>query len=119
MQLILAVLAVLGIAAVLSRAVRALLSLLRGGIDMFVARDLSDVRRQRGDITGMEEAADLRRSGRQRRARGIARLVLWVGLLIVPTLTVWPLQLCAVYSILWLIPGGGLPVRTSGNVVQR
>ena len=119
MQLLLAVLAVVGIAAVLSRAMHALFSLLRGGIDMFVARDLGDVRRQRGDLTGMEEAAALRRSGRQLRARGIARLSLWVGLLIVPVLTAWPLQLCAAYSILWLLPGGGMPVRTPGNIAVR
>ena len=119
MQLILAILAVVGITAVLSRATRALFSLLRGGIDMFVARDLGDVRRQRGDLTGMEEADALRRSGRQRRAQAIARLILWVGLLIVPILTAWPLQLCAAYSVLWLLPGGGIPARASGNIAVR
>jgi hypothetical protein len=71
---------------------------------MFLARDLHDVRAQRGDLTGMEEANALRTSGRRRRTRAIARLSFWVGLLIVPVFTPWPVELCAVYSCLSLLP---------------
>ena len=112
MQFIVLLLAVMGVLAVLARAVRASFSLLRGGVDMFLARDLHEVRAQRGDLTGMQEADALRRIGRQRRAKAAARLSFWIGLLLIPTFTPWPAQLCAAYAILWLVPrkdkSGGL-----------
>lgn len=114
MQEFLPVLAVLGVLAVISRAGRAVLSLLRGGVDAFIARDLHDVRAQRGDLTGMQEAESLRRAGRQRRAIAIARLLFWVGLLFVPGYTPWPAQLRAAYCIFWVIP----PRRNRGPTVR-
>ncbi len=104
MLLLIRLLAVLGVIAVLGRVVRALFSLLRGGVDMFMARDLHETRAQRGDVTGMQEAVSLRRVGRQRRAVAAARLSFWIGLLIVPSFTPWPAQLCAAYCIFWLLP---------------
>jgi hypothetical protein len=104
MLLLVRLLAVIGVLAVLVRAGRALLSLLRGGVDMFLARDLHEVLAQRGDLTGMQEAVTMRRTGRQRRTAAAARLSFWVGLLIVPNFTPWPAQLCAAYTVFWLFP---------------
>jgi hypothetical protein len=113
MLFLLRFLAVIGVLAVIAHAGRALFSLLRGGVDMFVAKDLHEVRAQRGDLTGMQEAVDLRRMGRQRRGIALVKLVLWIGLLIVPSFTSWALQMRAAYALLWLLPRprGGIGVR--------
>jgi hypothetical protein len=120
MFLLLRILAVIGVLAVLVRAGSALFSLLRGGIDMFLARDLHEVRAQRGDLTGMEEARALRRTGLQRRTIAAARLSFWIGLLIIPNFTPWPAQMCAAYCVFWLLPrnraAGGLRTRMSIRV---
>ncbi len=112
MLFIVRLLAVLGVLAVLARAVRAALSLLRGGVDMFLARDLHEVRAQRGDLTGMQDAAALRQTGRKRRTIAAAAVSLWVGLLIIPIFTPWPAFLYAAFTIFWLLPrrpaGSGL-----------
>ncbi|MEO5509518.1 MAG: hypothetical protein ABIS27_02745 [Longimicrobiales bacterium] len=115
MLLLVPVLAIIGVAAVLARAFRALFSLLRGGVDMFVANDLHDVRAQRGDLTGMEEATALRRSGRERRAVAAARISFWIGLLIAPGFTPWPAHLCASYVIFWLLPDRPSAPRIRGS----
>jgi hypothetical protein len=122
MQEFLPVLAVLGVLAVISRAARAVFSLLRGGVDIFLARDLHDVHAQRGDLTGMQEAQELRRTGRRRRALATARLLFWIGLLIVPGYTEWPSQLRAACCIFWVIPprrNRGPTVRTQVRVSTR
>lgn len=118
MLFLLRMLAVLGVLAVIARAGRALFSLLHGGVDMFLARDLHDVRAQRGDLTGMEEAVSLRRTGRRRRALAGVKLLFYIGLIVVPAYTSWPMHLRAVYNILWLLPRTGAPdgVRARFNV---
>jgi hypothetical protein len=115
MLLLLRILALLGVLALLLQAGRAAFALVRGGVDMFVAKDLHEVRSQRGDLTGMQEAIDLRRVGRRRRAAGIARLSFWVGLLIIPSFTPWALQMRAACAAFWLWPRprGGVQIRTS------
>jgi hypothetical protein len=120
MPVFLRVLAVFGVLAVLFQAGRAMFSLLRGGVDMFLARDLHEVRAQRGDLTGMQEANALRRTGRQRRAIAAARLSFWIGLLIIPNFTPWPAQMCAAYCVFWLFPrrprGAGIRAHMRVNV---
>lgn len=100
-------LAVLGVLAVISRAGRAVFSMLRGGLDMFVARDLRNTHSQRGDLTGMQEADDLRRAGNKRRAFAIGRFIFWVALLFVPRFTPDPEKLRAAYCIFWILPPRG------------
>src|SRR4051812_31201270 len=97
-------LAVLGVLAVIAHAGRALFALLRGGVDMFVARDLHEVRSQQGDLTGMQEAVALRTLGRKKRAIGLLKLCFWIALIFVPSFTAFPSQLRALYCIFWLLP---------------
>jgi hypothetical protein len=108
MMLLLKAAAVLGVVIILLRAGGALFSLLRGGLDIFLARDLHEVRSQRGDLTGMQEAAALSKAGRTRRALAAARLCAWLVLLIIPGFTPWPTAMRAAYCIFWLFPR---PVR--------
>jgi hypothetical protein len=104
MQIVLLVLAVLGIAAVLRHLVTALSRLLRRGLDVFVARRVADVRAHHGDITGLSDATSAQKLARRERRNAIAIVGLWVGLLVAPAFTAWPEYLYAVYNFLWLIP---------------
>jgi hypothetical protein len=93
-----------GIAAVLLRAASALFDALRGGVESFLAQDLAEIRARRGDLSGLEEAAELRAAARRRRLLSLGVFSMWLGLLIIPPLTPWPEFLYAAYSLLWLLP---------------
>lgn len=108
MNAILLILAVTGFAALAARTVRAMLRLLGRGVDEFLAAETVNTRANRGDITGMDEAADLQSDARRRRLGALARFAAWIGLLIAPPMTPWSAQLYAVCSVLWLLPGSGL-----------
>jgi hypothetical protein len=97
-------LAALGIAAIIVRAVGAAFRALRGGVEGFLARDLADVRAQRGDLTGLADAAAVRAEARRRRLVALGALAFWIGLLLVPPLTPWPAFLYAIFALLWLVP---------------
>ena len=97
-------LAIAGIAAILLRIVTAGFGVLRVGVDGYLAREMGNVRAQRGDITGLRESAESRALLRRRRFRATGVLLMWVGLLLVPPLTPWPQLLYAAYSLLWLLP---------------
>ena len=120
MSFLLGALAVSGVIAILARIARGLFTLLRGGVDMVLARDLADVRAQRGDLTGIEEAAALRRNGRQLRTRALLVIAFWAGLLVVPFLTANATQILAAYSVLWLLPRrAGTGPRVHVGVMRR
>jgi hypothetical protein len=104
LDLPLTLLAIVGAAAVLLRAAGAAFRALRGGFAAFMARDLADVRAQRGDLTGFADAAAATGAARRRRMVALGAAAFWVGLLFVPPLTPWPRFLYAVYSLLWLVP---------------
>lgn len=104
MRILILLLAVAGGLAVFSRVVRALLRLLHRGIDAFVAREVADLRAQKGDLTGLADASRQRADARRRKVLAVAALSFWVVLLVAPPLTPWPALLYALYSVLWLIP---------------
>jgi hypothetical protein len=104
MDLLYTLLAVAGVAAVVIRAIGAAFRALRGGVDAFLARDVADNRAQRGDLTGLADAAEYRSAARQRRMVALGAVAFWAGLLFVPPLTPWPRFLYAVYALLWLVP---------------
>jgi hypothetical protein len=105
-RFLITVLAFAGVLAVLYRAARTMLRLLRRGVDALVAGEMAELRAQRGDLTGMADAAGAREVARRRRFLALAMLCFWVLLLIVPPLTPWPGLLYALYSVLWLVPHG-------------
>jgi hypothetical protein len=106
MQTAIVLLAVAGVIAVALRLFRSLFMSLRGGVDAFIARDMADVRARRGDLTGVDDARASAALARRRRMIAFGTASVWLGLLIVPTLTPWPTLLYAGYSVLWLIPRG-------------
>jgi hypothetical protein len=97
-------LAAAGVIAVMLRLLRAFFAALRGGVDTFLAHDVADTRAQRGDLTGVDDARGAARLARRRRLLALGTASVWIGLLVVPTLTPWPALLYASYSLLWLIP---------------
>lgn len=105
------ILGVLGFAAVAWRFIRAAGRLLARGADTLIVGGVAERRAQRGDITGMQEAAVARsQSGRTRR-RAAAFALLWLVLLIAPTLTSATTELYALYSPLWLLRTRRSPQR--------
>lgn len=96
--------AVAGFAAVALRAMKALLYVARFAAEAFLARNLADTRAQRGDLTGVADAAQARVVARRRRLAAVGSLLVWGCLLIVPPLTSFPALLYASYSLLWLVP---------------
>jgi hypothetical protein len=97
-------LALAGFAAAALRAGIALLAVIESGAESFLARDLEDVRRRRGDLTGLTDAAEVRSAARRRRLVALGFFSMWAGLLLIPPLTSWPQLLYAAYSVLWLVP---------------
>lgn len=104
MRYLVLLLAFFGVVAVLGRVLRALLRLLHRGIDTLVAGEVEDLRAQRGDLTGMADAAKQKAVARRGRLVAAAKFSFWIGLLVAPPLTPWPATLYAIYSVLWLVP---------------
>ncbi len=112
MRVALLVLGVLGWAAVVWRLLWATLHLVQRGADSMLAGDVAVRRADRGDITGMQEAAAERSASVRTRRRAAAFVLLWLVLLIVPTLTTTTELLYALYSPLWLLRTTRSPRRS-------
>lgn len=104
------ILAVLGVAALIWRLVRAGYALVRRGVEAFLARESAALRERQGDITGLVEADAHARSARRSRLRAALTALLWLALLAVPPLTPWSLEIYAACSLVWLI-GDESPIR--------
>lgn len=103
MNVVLTLLAVLGVLALVYRAAASLLRLLGTSVDRLFAREAATVRANRGDLTGMAEASAWQaRTGRRRR-RALAVFLAWVVLLVVPPLSPWGRAVYAACSALWLL----------------
>ncbi len=103
MRVGLLILGVIGFAAVAWRLLWATLRLLHRGADSVMAGEVVGRRADRGDITGMQEAAAARSTSVRTRRRASAFALLWLVLLIAPTLTASTELLYALYSPLWLL----------------
>jgi hypothetical protein len=104
MRIAILLLSIAGFAAVALRAGIALVDALRGGVDSVLARDLADIRARRGDLTGLQDAADVRAAARRERMIAVTAFLMYIGLLAVPPLTPWPNLLYSAYALLWLVP---------------
>jgi hypothetical protein len=112
MRVVIYLLGIAGFAAVTLRAALALLNALSGGVESLLARDLTEIRARRGDLTGVQEANDLQGAARRHRLLALGAFSMWAGLLVVPALTPWPALLYAGYALLWLVPRRrGAPTR--------
>lgn len=106
MTLLLALIALPGIAAVVLRWSTAMFGMARHAVERYVAGQVAESRAQRGDISGMSEAEIIRRRSREEQRRLLLQLLLWSGLLIAPLFLPATLVLYALYGLLWLVPRG-------------
>ena len=113
MTLLFAVIAIPGIAAVLLRWSSAALVVARYSLERFVAGQIADSRAQRGDISGMSEADNIRRKSRAAQRRALGLLLLWSAALVVPIVLPGTFIIYILYGLLWL-----LPRPKTGTVVQ-
>ncbi len=103
--------AVFGFIALLRRAGRAAVAVLRRGVDSFLSRETADVRARRGDLTGLAEAEETSRRARGARLRAGGALLFWLALLAIPPLIDMATTIYAVCAMLWLAP----PLRLRGG----
>ncbi len=96
-------LAIAGFLAVLRGLARAMLGLLVRGVEVVMAREATDIRARRGDITGLSAADEQRALARRHRRRSAAAVAFWAALIVVPVLTPWTRWLYAAWSPLWLL----------------
>lgn len=104
MQLLLRILAAAGLLALVLRSGRVLLRLLLGAAETVATREAVNVQARRGDLTGREDALAAYDGARRRRRASLLRLLLCVGLLLLPPLTPWPALIAASYNVLWFLP---------------
>jgi hypothetical protein len=105
MELVILILAASGFLALLGRVVMALLRLLRGSAESFLASDVAEVRARRGDLTGLQEAKQWRGVMRRDRLRSAFRLGFWLLLLAGAPAAGFAREVYTACSVLWLLPG--------------
>jgi hypothetical protein len=115
MTFVLILLAIPGVLAVLLRLGVALFGTTKHTIEWFVARQISNQRAERGDLSGLAEAEKIRgEAARQQRRWGLHALA-WTTLLAFPLLVPGAVIVYPLYSILWVLPRhsiAGKPART-------
>lgn len=102
MTLLLALIALPGIAAVLLRWFAAVVQAARFSAERFVASQIAGQRAQRGDISGMTEAENIRRRSRNEQLAGIGRVLLWSAALALPVFLPGTFVIYALFGLLWL-----------------
>lgn len=103
MTLILILLAIPGVLAVLLRLGKALLRAGKFSLERYVARQIVDQRAGRGDLTGMEEAEQVRAVAAQKQVRFLGETLLWAGLLALPLVFPPAIFLYPFYAIFWFV----------------
>jgi len=104
MDFLVLVLAIAGFLAASRGLARASLGLLVRGVEVVVAREETDIRARRGDLTGLSAADEHGALARRRRLASAAAVAFWGALLVAPLLTPWTRWLYAAWSALWLLP---------------
>jgi hypothetical protein len=121
LSLVLLLLAVLGVAALVSRLARAGLRLGLNVVEATAANGLAEVSHRRGDITGFLERQASGAALRRARRRNLAALLGYGLLLAVPLFAGFAREVYAASALLWLLPRR--PVRpspaTSTEITQR
>jgi hypothetical protein len=111
MTFILILLAVPGVLAVLLRLGVALFAAAKHSVEWFVARQISNQRAERGDLSGLSEAEKIRNeAGRQQRRFGLHALI-WLTLLAFPLMVPGAVIVYPLYSILWFLPRHRVPAK--------
>jgi hypothetical protein len=112
MTIILILLAIPGVLAVLLRLGIDLLHATRHTIEWYVARQISQQRAQRGDLSGLAEADKLRAAAAQKQRWYGMHAALWIVLLAFPLMIPGAVVVYPLYSLLWLLPRRRFSVET-------
>lgn len=104
MTLLLALIALPGIAAILIRWSAAVFNAARHSAERFVAGQIADQRAARGDISGMTEAENIRQRSRREQFDGLLRVLFWTAALAVPIFIPGTFVIYALFGLLWLLP---------------
>lgn len=111
MDIILNVLAFIGIAAAIWHLVRAAFRFLGHGAAEVWADELARTHARKGDVTSLEETQREREAVSRWKTRTGGEAVGWLILLVVPPLTPWGRHIYAAYTLLWLVPALRRPKR--------
>ena len=114
MDLLLFAFATLGFLACLRMVLHAGFRWLRGGVDLFLTGELGAAHARRGDLTAVQAVEDTRTRAKRARRLATVRLVLSIGLLVIPAFTPWPTWVFAAYAPLWLFFWRGAGPRLRG-----
>ena len=112
-------LVLLAIAGAVGLGVRVVRSLLRVGVtaaEETAVASLAEVSARRGDLTGLAENREMRRSLRRSRLREVGLLGVWVGLLAVPPVAGWLPAGYAAAALLWFLPRRPIRARRPAEV---
>jgi hypothetical protein len=91
----------------------ALLGTGRHTLEWIVARQITNQRAERGDLSGLTEARKIRdEAARQQRRFGL-HAVVWLLLLAMPLMIPGAVIVYPFYSLLWLLPGPRIPHNPS------
>lgn len=104
MDILLTVLALIGIAAALWHVGRAALRFLGHGAAGLWTDEVARTHARRGDVTALEENRRQREAVSRYKTRTGAEAIGWLVLLLVPPLTPWGRHIYAAYTLLWLVP---------------
>lgn len=108
MTFILILLAIPGVLAVPLRLGLAVFGASRHTVEWFVARQISNQRAERGDLSGLAEAEKIRREAARQQRRWTLHALMWTILLAFPLLVPGAVVVYPFYSILWLLPRHGV-----------
>jgi hypothetical protein len=103
MDFLIVLLAIAGFLAAVRGLARASLGLLVRGVEVVMAREETDIRARRGDITGLSAADEHGALARRHRRRSALAVVFWAALLVGPLFTPWTRWLYAAWSLFWLL----------------
>lgn len=113
MTILLILLAIPGVLAVLLRLGTDLLHTVKHTMEWYVARQISQQRAGRGDLSGLAEAEKLRAAAsRKQRWYGFHALI-WMLLLGFPLLIPGAVLVYPLYSLLWLLPRRRFSIETA------
>ncbi len=110
MTILLILLAIPGVLAVLLRFGIALLHTGKHTVEWYVARQISDQRAGRGDLSGLAEAEKIRAAAAREQRRYALHALMWMLLLAFPLLVPGAVIVYPLYSLLWLLPRRTNPI---------
>lgn len=113
MTILLILLAIPGVLAVLLRLGISLLHASRHTVEWYVARQISDQRAGRGDLSGLAEAEKVRGAAARQQRRWGLHTLMWTLLLAFPLMVPGAVIVYPLYSVLWFLPRHRFPMKSA------